>query len=104
MRLSAAGSGLPPLPDPAFNEPGRFSGPRATIVSHPPKTDRLRSNFAFNDLVMPAKNYLARDRDIAEACDVLIDCPDGPRRANSGTWYTIDYAYKLLKTIHVILP
>lgn len=88
----------------AFNEPDRFSGPRATIVSHPPIKTDLRSNFAVNDLVMPDKDYLARDRDIAEACDVLIGCPDGPRRANSGTWYTIDYAHKLLRTIHVILP
>ena len=88
----------------AFPEPHRFGGPRITIVSHPPINDDLRSPFAENDLVMPERGYLERDRDIAEVCDVLLACPDGPRRANSGTWYTIDYAQKLLRAVHVILP
>ena len=74
------------------------------VIAHPPIKTDLLSTFDGNDRVLPAKDYLARDRDIAEACDVLLACPDGPRHANSGTWYTIDYATKLLRTVHVILP
>lgn len=47
------------------------------------------------------KDYLQRDRDIVDACDILIATPltNIPKKG-SGTWYTINYAKKKgIKTI-----
>ena len=69
------------------------------ITAHPP----LKLVYAMDldalaasprTVVLPRKEYLARDRDIVDAAQVLIGFPDGPRRPHSGTWYTIDYAMK----------
>lgn len=68
-----------------------------TIWLHPPIDEKLM--VPLSDLLtrggihaLGAKPYHARNRDIVDACDVLIATPDGPRRPHSGTWYTIDYA------------
>jgi len=53
---------------------------------------------------MSAKPYHDRNRDIVDACDVLIATPDGPQRRHSGTWYTIDYARANRVAVVVCLP
>lgn len=53
---------------------------------------------------LSAKPYHARNRDIVDACDILIATPDGPRRPHSGTWYTIEYAKVNKVAVVVCLP
>lgn len=73
-----------------------------TTVSHPPTKDNMRA-FHESDVVMPAKGYLERDRDLAELCDVLVALPlVHDVNANSGTWYTIRHAMRINKDIIVI--
>lgn len=76
-----------------------------TIWLHPPTDQKLMvplSKLLTRGGIhaLSPKQYHARNRDIADACDVLIATPDGPRRPHSGTWYTIDYA--LSKGIAVV--
>lgn len=73
------------------------------IIVHPPSDPALRA-FCLGTEVLPARPYLVRDRDIAEACEELAACPDGPERAKSGTWYTIRQARKLGKTVTIFYP
>jgi hypothetical protein len=72
-------------------------------VIHPPSDPVLRA-FCTGTEVLPARPYLVRDRDIAEACEELAACPDGPERAKSGTWYTIRQAWRLGKTVTIFYP
>tara|TARA_Y100000296_G_scaffold81312_1_gene108285 strand:- start:415 stop:801 length:387 start_codon:yes stop_codon:yes gene_type:complete len=62
-------------------------------VAHPPIDERFRS-FTKSDLIMPAREYLDRNKDIVDAVDFLIAAPDGPERQRSGTWSTVRYAKK----------
>ena len=50
------------------------------------------------------KPYLDRNRDIVDACEVLLATPDGPERLRSGTWSTVRYARKIGKPVEVRLP
>lgn len=80
------------------------------IRVHPPEDTKLVDLKAVmprnRDLVkvLPAKPYHARNRDIVDACEVLIATPDGRRRPRSGTWYTIDYARANKVPVVVCLP
>lgn len=47
---------------------------------------------------------LNRNRDIVDACDILIACPRGPEERRSGTWATIRYARKQGKPIVIVWP
>lgn len=72
------------------------------LVIHPPLVPRLRAFKPGNDTRV-AKQYYPRNRDIVDETDVLVACPnDGPRRPNSGTWYTIGYAEQKRKPIILI--
>ncbi len=72
------------------------------IVIHPPVNEAKR---AFRKgTVLPAKDYLARNHDIVDACDVLIACPSGKEKLRSGTWATIRYARKIGKPVRIIEP
>jgi hypothetical protein len=85
---------------------------RATII-HPPldgKKRAFKSPMGWSGLqgkVLPPKEYLERNRDIVDACDLLIATPTNysdrtsPR---SGTWYTIRYAIKWNKPVWIIYP
>lgn len=80
-----------------------------TIWLHPPTYQKLMVPLSKlitrgGIHVLKAKQYHARNRDIVNACDVLIATPDGPRRPHSGTWYTIDYAKENKVPVVVCLP
>ncbi len=75
-------------------------------VSHPPINKSLRAFSKYATLVMPEKEYLARNRDIVDSADLLIatvlQFTDHPR--SGGTWYTIRYAIKKGVPVTVIWP
>lgn len=79
--------------------------PPIVIVCHPPKDEEHR---AFNDkynVILEAKTHFARNRDIVDACDILIATPrEMSRQDRGGTWYTIDYAKKKKKRTTIIFP
>ncbi|MDV3218913.1 hypothetical protein [Mycobacterium avium] len=80
-----------------------------TIWLHPPTDEKLMvplSKLLSRGGIhaLSAKPYHDRNRDIVDACDVLIATPDGPRRPHSGTWYTIDYARANRVAVVVCLP
>ena len=53
----------------------------------------------------PEKTHFARNRDIVNACDLLVVIPlDDSRQPHGGTWYTYDYAVKRGKQVVVIWP
>jgi hypothetical protein len=102
----------------------RYSG---SVVIHPPTDDRLRAfchlkEYGWDDLesvkVLEEKPYLERNRDIADACELLIAIPKQQRLsgfgddmsdthlalAPGGTWYTIRYALKRGKPVMIIWP
>lgn len=75
------------------------------IVIHPPLNEAYRAFCGGDNVtVLPAKEYLERNRDIVDQCDVLFGLPDGPQRARSGTWYTIRHARNAGRKVEYLLP
>lgn len=78
------------------------------IVVHPP----VKTNFlALQCLephplvkVLPAKPYLNRDRDIVVAADAVVGLPSRAENDGGGTWYTVNYAVRLLKPVVIVHP
>ncbi len=68
------------------------------IVVHPPINGSKRA-FTSCDVMLPAKDYIARNHDIVDDTDILYACPDGPEKVRSGTWATIRYALKKKKKV-----
>lgn len=81
---------------------GRFLGLR--VVIHPPLDESRRAFCPDADEVLPRKPYLDRNRDIVDACEVLLATPDGPERLRSGTWSTVRYGRRVGKSVEVRLP
>lgn len=81
------------------------------VVLHPPSNRKLRSwvertefwNDA-TDVVLPEKEYLARNVDIVACSAVLLGTPDGEPRTLSGTWHTIRAAGRMGVQTIVIMP
>ena len=49
------------------------------------------------------KRYLERNRDIVDACDILIACPRTLKEElRSGTWATVRYARKVGKPVAIL--
>jgi len=44
------------------------------------------------DIILNAKPFLERNKDIVDICDILLAAPYSRERLRSGTWYTIKYA------------
>jgi hypothetical protein len=75
--------------------------PSCRVVSHPPVDDRLRARAASN-FIMPPAPYLARNRNIVNATDILIGTPSTPTpQRKGGTWYTIRYAAPKRRVIRI---
>jgi hypothetical protein len=56
-------------------------------------------------IILPAREYLVRNKDIVKAADKLIACPHTmEEQLRSGTWSTYRYAKKLQLPIYVIYP
>jgi len=74
------------------------------LVVHPPENDKLRA-WCYADVLHDPKPYLDRNRDIVDACDVLLAAPKGyEEELRSGTWATIRYAQKVGKPVKIIWP
>ncbi|MFA5937558.1 MAG: hypothetical protein WC822_06810 [Candidatus Paceibacterota bacterium] len=77
---------------------------RCIIFVHPPSVRKYRAFciVASSPYIWKPKPYLQRNRDIVDICDVLIAAPYDDNRANSGTWYTINYAKSKGKKIIIL--
>ncbi len=75
------------------------------VVSYPPINPKSRSTKTKNNITMPEKEYLERDRDIVDNSDILIAAPKSlTPEHRSGTWYTINYAKSQGKPIIILHP
>ncbi len=65
----------------------------------------MRANTGAREIAEPT-NPMARNREIAKQCDVLIGCPPNgvELKKGSGTWATIRYGVKYGKPVHVVYP
>jgi len=73
------------------------------IICHPPVDETHRAFNKHADQTLPAKPYLARNRDIVDATELLIGCSGVATWQNhGGTFYTMDYAIKRGKPVKVI--
>jgi hypothetical protein len=79
--------------------------PDCDIHMHPPVDNAHRAMNQLAEVIYEPKTHFARNRDIVNACGVLIGISLLPQRqANGGTWYTIAYAEKKGRTVYVIWP
>ena len=74
------------------------------IIVHPPINSSKRAfNIDFDDLVLPRKEYLARNKDIVDATDLLIAAPfTDEEERRSGTWSTVRYAWLMSKEVIIL--
>lgn len=84
----------------------RHISQECVIICHPgPDNDEFRCDSGVDNHVLPGKTHFARNRDIVNACEVLIATPyEMERQKHGGTWYTIWFAAKQGKRTLVILP
>ena len=74
------------------------------IVVHPPSNSAKRA-WCQGGKLLPPKPYLTRNRDIVDACDMLLACPkEQEETLRSGTWATIRYARAVGKTVRILYP
>ncbi len=76
------------------------------IIAHPgPSGDSNREDSGVDDEKRPSRSHLARNRDIVNACDLLIACPfESVEQTRGGTWYTIRYARNRGTKVTIIYP
>lgn len=77
------------------------------LHGHPPKNPvyRARLTFRLSDILHPEKPYLERNRDIVDACEVLIAAPgEDEEQLRSGTWSTVRYGRKAGRCIIIVRP
>lgn len=72
--------------------------PEIKIVIHPPVEEKNRA-FCKGDVVLKAKDYMDRNRDIVDASEILFALPQGTSNPRSGTLATIKYSEKKKKTV-----
>ena len=88
--------------DKQFHDIAKSFGYEITV--HPPIDDKKRA-FCKGDYSTAPKEYLARNKDIVDACDILIATPkSAAEEVRSGTWSTIRYAKKTHKRGVIIFP
>ena len=77
------------------------------VEVHPPSDPKHRA-FSLpqeDPRVHPPKPYLARDRDIVVASDILVATPKQSKWSQKGgTWYTVNYAFENDIPIRIIWP
>lgn len=79
--------------------------PDCRIIIHPPVIESKRAFCEGAFRILPAKEYLARNRDIVDATSRLIATPkELDEQMRSGTWSTIRYARKLGIKIDILFP
>jgi len=75
-----------------------------SIHIHPPEKNDHRAYKKGSAKMWEKRDYLARNKDIVEATEILIATPKGNEVLRSGTWATIRYAKKNDKIIYIIMP
>ena len=81
-------------------------GAHVKVIIHPPEKRKWR---AFcKGIVLPEKDYLIRNRDIVDACELLIAAPKeqeepAPTRGQ-GTWSTVRYARGKRRPCAIVKP
>ena len=79
------------------------------IIIHPPKNNKFRA-FCYKEdnskhKILEEKEYLDRNNDIVDNCDILVAIPDTKyQEFRSGTWSTIRYGLKQGKKVIIINP
>ncbi len=74
------------------------------VVVHPPSVGAKRA-FCYDAIILPARPYLIRNRDIVNASDVLLAAPDEYDEVlRSGVWSTVRYARRLERPRILIFP
>jgi hypothetical protein len=82
----------------------RLCWPSAPIVIHPP-VDVAHRAYCTGDVLLEPRTHFARNRAIVCAADVVVGASLTPMRTErGGTWYTLDYAFKLGKLVQVHWP
>jgi len=81
----------------------------SSIIVHPPTDPKYRAFCAADetrgDMILPAKPYLDRNQAIVDYSSIMIATPRLLREEQcSGTWYTVRYARKVGREIHIIYP
>lgn len=76
------------------------------VIIHPPTNPKLRAHlFDVFTQILPAKDYLSRNRDIVDACSILLATPkESFEVLRSGTWATVRYARSKKKEVFIIRP
>ena len=65
------------------------------VVVHPPINKSKRAFFSqAAKAIWPERDYLERNHEIVDECDILIAAPYGKEVLRSGTWATVRYAKK----------
>ena len=72
--------------------------PEIRIVIHPPVEEKHRA-FCKGEVVLKAKDYMDRNRDIVDASEILFALPQPNSNPRSGTLATIRYSEKKKKTV-----
>ncbi len=72
-------------------------------VIHPPTNPELRA-FCAGDEVLTARPYLARNRDIVDACTLLVAAPPDKYSGRGGTFSTLRYALKVDRDLIAVYP
>jgi hypothetical protein len=77
--------------------------PDCDIIIHPPIKGDKRA-FCNGDAILAPREYLDRNHDIVDCCDILIATPKrNMEELRSGTWATVRYAVKSHKSVKLIL-
>lgn len=72
---------------------------------HPPLENKKRAFCTRGEfLILKAKDYLERNRDIVDETEYLVAAPSGAELVRSGTWSTIRYASTLGRRISIVMP
>jgi len=75
------------------------------VIIHPPEDPKKMAYCSGAHVVLAAKGYLDRNKDIVDESDALIAVPNSmTEKMRSGTWSTYRYAVKQDKIIFLILP
>ena len=74
------------------------------IVIHPPTNPKKRA-FCERGTVLPAKEYLIRNKNIVYSSDILVAAPKERKEiVRSGVWATVRFARKIGNKVKIIYP
>jgi hypothetical protein len=84
----------------------KFADRKAYIIAHPGLDVMMyRANCKVNDLVLPGKAALNRNRYIVQCSELLLAFPNSETDAlRSGTWFTIRHAKKVKVPTIIVTP